>query len=145
MNRQALLNTFVFNANGKGQSRNAFGCMYCPPDHPGCAIGCQKEFKAFIERHPDLKECIDGSYSDFFEDSEGRQDMPLIDVLITDFPELEDDFEILDGTDINFLSAMQRLHDGYENWDRESKRLIRKQVFSFCQNFQLDIPESEYA
>jgi len=43
MNKQKMFDNFIERVNGKGKSLFGKFCVYCPVNHPGCAIGCQPE------------------------------------------------------------------------------------------------------
>lgn len=126
MDRQALLNHFISQVNGKGQcqSKNGRTCRYAlsgHPGHPGCSIGCQPEFQKAAEKlNVDLF-LLNGTVRD--------HNVRMV---------INKAWPFLSEQDMNFLVALQYLHD-QTPWTEGF--LSPYEVQQFCIRFDLQVPD----
>ena len=136
MNRQKIFQNFIENSHGKGRamesdpsSSTGQVCSYFGMH--GCAIGCQPGFRAkFDGRMKDenaIGHWLDDSEND---DADLRSDLLEFFEITADPAAAEDD--------INWLGALQSLHDMTTNWDGEKLRTTK--VETFCKNHDLELP-----
>jgi hypothetical protein len=132
MNRQKIFDTFLQEVNGKGRAveRNACGgeeCVYVLANHPGCAIGCQTEFKkAYKECPPKNNEM----YGHVVKILSNGSDFAL---------RLRELFEIQDKDDYQFLYDLQNFHDQSLNWILNGLWLKRDAIATFCKDHGLRV------
>ncbi len=130
MNRQQLLDNFIFATAGKGQCTvtGSPECLYVKEDHLGCAIGCQPGFrekfgkKAWVVENALLDDVLLGTLWGT-EEKAAAQEF----------------FGNPDSNDIEFLRSLQGLHDLREHWD--GKEIKPEALQSFCEHWKLKIPQ----
>lgn len=126
MNRQEILDNFVKETNGKGQSIASHGsCLYFGEDHPGCAIGCQPGFRKRFIRYK-KKFDFDG--------------MAIEDILLR-YRSVKEFFGVKSSDDGDFLIALQCLHDDESNWLSKTK-IRATSLGAFCKAHGLTSPLS---
>lgn len=134
MDRQQSLDNFIAATKGKGQCLDDTShCRYTHEAHPGCAIGCQPGFREIFGEMKWVSDNI--TIEAVLDGTEGQE----IQTAVEEFFDIDHGPDWVDGyEDVDFLVALQNLHDG-SGW--EDGKIYHTDLVDFCEYWDLKIPQ----